>query len=118
MAAYGCQTNRPHSTSAKFFLWTIRKQDQISRFFAMNMWSAVSAVLVMALIGFVTLKVALQIIFVGGLAMGGVVWILIEHRRSWLLGISDPRLKAEAHQVMIDYLTGRIRSGPHGSPRL
>ena len=106
------QTHSPRPISTMFFLWTIRKQDQIARFFTMHMWSAVSAVLVMALIGFVSLEMALQIILIGGVATAGLLWVLIERRRSWLLGISDPKLKAEAHRVMIDYLAQKMQSRP------
>ena len=77
----------------------------------MNMWSAVSAVLAIALVGFVPLEMALQIIFIGGLATRALIWILIERRRSWLLSISDPELKAIAHRAMIDYLVKKMRSG-------
>ena len=103
------QPGSPRPVSAQFFLWTIRKQDHITRGITMNSWSAVSAVLVIALVGVVTLEMALQIIMIGGGATGALIWILIERRRSWLLSISDPELKAEAHQVMIDYLVKKMR---------
>lgn len=116
MVDVGRKKSNLRPTPARFFFWTIQKQDQITRFVTMHMWSAVSAVLVAALIDLVTLKMALQIIFFGGLAVGGVFWTLIEHRRSWLLSISDPELKAEAHRVMVDYLAGKVTIGrdcPH-----
>jgi hypothetical protein len=104
------QTDRPRPLSARFFLWTIRKQDRIARWLTMNMWSAVSALLAMAMVGLLTLEMALQVILAGGIAVGSILWILIERRRSWLLGISDAKLKAEAHQAMIDYLCAKLRS--------
>jgi hypothetical protein len=103
------QPGSPRPISAQFFLWTIRKQDHIARGVTMNIWSAVSAVLAIALVGLVTLEMALQIILAGGAATGALIWILIERRRSWLLSISDPQLKAEAHQAMIDYLVKKTR---------
>ena len=104
------RTRNPRPISARFFLWTIRKQDQITRCLTMNMWSAVSIVLAVAVVGLATLEMALQIIFVAGLAVGSILWILIECRRSWLLSISDPKLKAAAHRAMIDYLRSKLRS--------
>ncbi len=110
MARYDNPAGGPHPISARFFLWTIRKQDHITHWFAMNMWAAVSAVLVSALIGLVSLERALQIILAGGLAAGGIIWILIERRRSWLLGIADPKLKAEAHRAMLVYLCEKLQT--------
>ncbi len=105
------QKGSPYPVSARFFLWTIRKQDQITHCIAMNMWSAVSAVLIMALIGLVSLQTALHILLVGAMTVGGLIWILIERRRSWLLAISDPILKSEAHQAMIRYLVKKLCNG-------
>jgi hypothetical protein len=84
----------------------------------MNMWAAVSAVLVSALIGLVSLERALQIILAGGLAAGGIIWILIERRRTWLLGIADPELKAKAHRAMIVYLCGKLQTSSACRQRL
>ena len=107
-----------HPISARFFLWTIRKQDQITNCIAMNTCSAVSALLVMALIGLLSLQTALHILLVGAMATGSLIWILIERRRSWLLAISDPRLKSEAHQAMIQYLIKKLCNGPECHKRL
>ena len=111
MVTRDSQPGSPRPVSTRFFLWTIRNQDYITRGVTMNMWSAVSAVLVIALVGFVTLEMALQFIFFGGAATGALIWILIERRRSWLLSISDPELKAEAHCTMIDYLAKKTSNG-------
>ena len=118
MAGNDPHTDNPHPFSARFFLWTVRKQDQISRIFTLNIWAAISAVLVCTLIGLVSLEKALQVILWGGIAAGGCTWILIERRRSWLLGITDPKLRADAHQVMIDYLSKRLPYGPDCSQQL
>jgi hypothetical protein len=109
MVSGSSQTNRPRPLSARFFLWTIRKQDRIAYWLALNMWSAVSALLAMALVGLQTLEMALWIILVGAIAVGSILWMLIERRRFWLLAISDAKLKAEAHQAMIDYLRAKLR---------
>ena len=107
------QPQNPHPSSARFFLWTIRKQDQITRCLTLNIWSVVSVVLATALLGLVTLEKALQIILWAGMAVGSTIWILIESRRSWLLSISDPKLKAEAYRTMVDYLRRKVRPEPH-----
>jgi len=102
----------PHPISARFFLWTIREQDYITRCVTTNIWAAVSALMAIAVVGFISLEIALEILLFGGMAVGSLLWILIERRRSWLLGISEPKLKSEAHQVMTDYLAKRLRCGP------
>lgn len=107
------QPQNPHPSSARFFLWTIRKQDQITRCLTLNMWSVVSVLLATSLLGLVTLETALQIILWAGMAVGSTVWIFIERRRSWLLSISDPKLKAEAYRTMIDYLRRKVRPESH-----
>jgi hypothetical protein len=38
----------------------------------------------------------------------GLIWVLIERRRSWLLHIDDPALKDIAHTVMLAYLYDRL----------
>ena len=111
MAGKNLPADNLYPMSTRFFLWTIRRQDQITRWVAMNMWAAISAVLAVSLIGLVAVETALQIIFSGGMASVAFIWILIERRRSWLLSISDPQLKAIAHQAMIDYLAKKLRSG-------
>ena len=118
MAGNDLQPDNPYPISARFFLWTIRQQDSISRCISVNMWSSVSAVLAISLAGLITIEMALQIIFVGGLAAGIFIWILIERRRSWLLGISDPKLKAAVHRMMIEYLIKKLCPGPECRKRL
>ena len=118
MVAHRHKPGLPHPISARFYLWTIRKQDQITRGVVMNIWAAVSAILACAVVGLVSLQMTLQIMIFGGTALGSLMWVLIERRRSWLLGISEPKLRAEAHQVMIDYLNKRLRCRPGGRKKL
>ena len=112
------QKGGPYPVSARFFLWTIRRQDQITHCIVMNMWSAVSTLLVMALIGLVSLQTALHILLGGAMTVGSLIWIFIERRRSWLLAISDLKLKSEAHLAMIQYLTKKLCAGSECRKRL
>ena len=112
MAQQNPSMDRPLPISAQFFLWSIREQDKITRCLTMNIWSAVAAMLAVTLAGILSLAMALKIILFGGMATGCLVWILIERRRSWLLHITDPTLKAVAHEAMIDYLARRLCPGP------
>jgi len=87
-----------------FYLWSIRRQDRISKKIQTYMWSAISIILLMSLLIPLDLEIALQIIFFGGLTVCGLLWVFIERRRSWLLTIQDPTLKDSAHREMIAYL--------------
>ena len=94
-----------------FYLWTIRRQNQISTTIRTQLMSAVSVVLLLSILLSIRLETALHIVFYTGLAVIGLLWALIERRRSWLLGIQDPVLKEAAHQAMIAYLKQRTSFG-------
>ena len=96
----------------KLYLWSIKRQDDISSCVRTQSWLAVSAILLMSLLVPIDLVVALQIILFGGLLVCGLLWVFIERRRSWLLTIRDPVLKETAHRVMIAYLNNKIGRHP------
>jgi hypothetical protein len=100
---------------ADFYLWTIRRQHYISAVIRAQMMTAVSVVLLLSILLPIRLETALHIILYTGLTVIGLLWVLIERRRSWLLGIQDPVLKESAHQAMITYLRQRTSFGrPQG----
>jgi hypothetical protein len=100
---------------ADFYLWTIRRQHYISAVIRAQMMTAVSVVLLLSILLPIRLETALHIILYTGLTVIGLLWVLIERRRSWLLGIQDPVLKETAHQAMITYLRQRTSFGrPQG----
>ena len=100
---------------ADFYLWTIRRQDHISATIRIQLMSAVSVVLLLSILLPIQLETALHIILYTGLAIIGLLWALIERRKSWLLGIQDPVLREAAHQAMIFYLDQkRSRGQPQG----
>jgi hypothetical protein len=90
---------------ANFFLWTIRRQHHISAIIRTQLMSAVSVLLLLSILLPIRLETALHIILYTGLTVIGLLWVLIERRRSWLLGIQEPVLKETAHQAMITYLS-------------
>ena len=100
---------------ADFYLWTIRRQNHISSTIRTQLMSAVSVVLLLSILLPIRLEIALHIILYTGLTVVGLLWALIERRKSWLLGIQDPVLKEVAHQAMIFYLEERTSYGrPQG----
>ena len=95
---------------SEFYLWTIRRQSHISAAIRTQLMSAVSVVLILSILLPIRLETALHVILYTGLTVIGILWALIERRRSWLLGIHDPVLKDAAHQAMIAYLKQRTSS--------
>ena len=96
---------------ADFYLWTIRRQNHISATIRTQLMSAVSVVLLLSILLPIRLEIALHIILYTGLTVVGLLWALIERRKSWLLGIQNPVLKEVAHQAMITYLKQRASLG-------
>ncbi|MGB5420968.1 MAG: hypothetical protein WBN03_02345, partial [Desulfobacterales bacterium] len=94
-----------------FYLWTIRRQNHISDIIRTQLMSVVSVVLLLSILLPIRLETALHVILYTGLTVIGLLWVLIERRRSWLLGIQDPVLKEAAHQAMIAYLKQRTSFG-------
>jgi hypothetical protein len=94
-----------------FYLWTIRRQDHIAATIRTQLMSAVSVVLLLSILLPIRLETALHIILYTGLTIIGLLWALIERRKSWLLGIQDTVLKEAAHQAMIFYLEQRRSCG-------
>ena len=99
---------------ADFYLWTIRRQDHISATIRTQLMTAVSVVLLLSILLPIQLETALHIILYTGLTIIGLLWVLIERRKSWLLGIQDPVLKEAARQAMIFYLEQRMSCRPQG----
>lgn len=94
-----------------FYLWTIRRQNHISDIIRTQLMSVVSVVLLLSILLPIRLETALHVILYTGLTVIGLLWVLIERRRSWLHGIQDPVLKEAAHQAMIAYLKQRTSFG-------
>ena len=97
--------SRKPNWAARFYLWTIRRQDLISAHIKLYSWFAIALLLVMALASIITLEAALGTLLVGTLAWGTLLWALVERRRSWLLSLEDPVLRQQAHRIMLQYLT-------------
>lgn len=89
---------------AAIYIWSIKRQDTIAKGVLQHMLLAVTAILLMSILVPIKLEVVLHVIFFGGLTICAFLWAFIERRRSWLLTIRDPFLKASAHQAMVDYL--------------
>jgi len=72
-----------------------------------SMWSFSAVVLLAAVVGKLELQTALRIIAFGGLSAVALLTGLALTRRSVLLSIDDPDLKAEAHQALLSLIRSR-----------
>ena len=96
---------------AFLWIWSIRYQDQIGYHIRIYMWSAAVMILLLTLSQRISLETSLYVLLIGGLIIGIGLWVVIERRRSWLLGITDPELKEEAYNVMLRYVAQRAYDG-------
>ena len=97
------QRKQPHVDPllTEFFLWTIRRHQAIAAFVTLWMWSSVAGLALLAALGIISADSATKIICIGGFSIVGILWVMIERRKSWLLSIRDPDLKSRAHEAMI-----------------
>ena len=99
--------NTPKETGArmaKFWIWTIRNHDAIAGALRIYMFAAVAMILLLCIGGVIHLKAALVSILFGGLSICALVWIVIENRRTQLYHITDPKLRRQAHEAMMEFI--------------
>jgi predicted lysophospholipase L1 biosynthesis ABC-type transport system permease subunit len=112
MRKKGLKMNRsnPAKTKSRFerlMIWSILYQDQVAHHVRLLIGGGAAIAALMAMARIISLDAALRLIFYGGVIFSCVLWIFIQKRRSWLLGITDPDLKREAYAVMLAYLTAK-----------
>ncbi|MGD9217100.1 MAG: hypothetical protein PVJ84_19980 [Desulfobacteraceae bacterium] len=94
----------PYSISVKLSLWSIRHQTWLAGQIRIYIFSATALIALLALAGVISIETALFSSFSGGLVVAGLIWTLIQQRKSILLNIEEPEVRELAHQTMIDYL--------------
>lgn len=92
---------------ARFCIWTIRNHDAIAANIRIYMFGGVAVILLLCLGGVVHLKTALVSIFLGGVSICALLWVLIENRRTQMIRIEDPELRKEAHETMLVFIEAR-----------
>ncbi len=92
---------------ARFCIWTIRNHDAIAANIRIYMFAGVAAILFLCIGGVIHLKTALVSIFLGGVSICALLWVLIENRRTQLIRIEDPDLRKEAHATMLMFIEAR-----------
>jgi hypothetical protein len=94
----------PYSIGVKLSLWSIRHQSWLAGQIRIYVFFATALIAFFALAGVISIETALFSSFSGGLVVAGLIWTLIQQRKSILLNIQEPEVRELAHQTMIDYL--------------
>jgi hypothetical protein len=100
-------TSQIKNRTARWSIWTIRHHDLIVSQLSLYTFGATALVLLVVLSGKISLESALAGLMLGALAIGLLLWILIEQRKSILLNIDDPQLRRRAHQAMLEFMAHR-----------
>jgi len=96
----GATYGRRKHLLARLSIWSLKRHDHLIAVLRMSMWSFSAVVLLAAVVGRLDLQTALLIIAFGGLSAVVLLTGLVLTRRSVLLSIDDPDLRAEAHQAL------------------
>ena len=94
----------PMDRLARAMIWSILYQDQISHCVRTSILMGAMVVSLMWLVGLITFSAAFWSLLYGGLALSGVLWFLIDKRRTWLLNLKDPQLRDLAYRSMLAYV--------------
>ena len=90
--------------TARFCIWTVLNQDLIAAHFRVYMVFGTLTVLLLHLAGKIGTEVALGGLFISGISIMILVYVLIQARKRCLLAIQDPELREIAHEAMMIYL--------------
>ncbi len=91
--------------TAKFCIWTILYQDLIIFHFKVYVVFGTLIVLFLHLAGKIGYHAAMSGLFIGGIALIGLMWSLIAARKKSLLAIEDPEMREVAHQAMLIFIS-------------
>lgn len=104
-------SNRKPEQFTYVLIWTILNQDLIAHHIRIYTYSAVAIIMLLTISQIISLDMALFCLFGCGLVFGLGLWVAIERRRSWLLGVTDPILKKEIYSAMLAYLACKSHDG-------
>jgi hypothetical protein len=87
--------------ATRFWIWTLENHDFIAGHVRVYVWAAVCVLILLCLGGVITAHEVAMSAFAGGALCLGLLYVLIERRRTALRGIADQELKARAHAAML-----------------
>lgn len=99
------KTKKTGRGTARFCIQTIRYQDVIAYHFRVYVFYAAGIMTMLFLAGKIEAWTALSAMAVGSLSICILMGLLIHARKKALLGIEDPDLRQEAHEIMLAWLS-------------
>jgi hypothetical protein len=99
--------DRSENLMTRFWIWTIKYHNVLVINIGIYTFTAIAAILFLALGGVIHLETALNSILLGGLGNFSILWILLEIRRNHLLKITDPELRKKAYEEMLVFIYQR-----------
>ena len=92
---------------ARLSIWSIRHHDALVAHLRYYVWFAAATVLLLSLASRISLTTALYAILFSSLGLVILIWLLLERRRTILLGIQDEELRREAEDAMRVFIYSR-----------
>ncbi len=92
------------SLGVKLSVWSIQHQTWLAGQVRIYVFFATALIAFFTLAGVISIQTALFSSFSGGLIVAGLIWTLIQQRKSILLNIQEPDVRELAHRAMLNYL--------------
>ena len=108
-----------HPIIAKWCIWSIENQTWLAGRLRIYIWGATAVVAFFTYVGIIDLETGLWSVFLSGVAICMVIWLLIRQRKIWLLHIEEPEQRQQALTAMVNYLHSinhNIPTHPYGHP--
>jgi hypothetical protein len=92
------------SIAVKLCIWSIRHQAWLAGQVRIYIYGATALVALLALADVISIETAMFSAFCGGAVLLGLIWTLVQQRRSMLLNIQEPEVREEVYKAMLTYL--------------
>ena len=97
----------PWQWPARLSIWSIRHHDLLVAHLRIYVWSAAATILLLSLGNVISVSTALYAILFSVLGLIVLIWLLLERRRTVLLGIENTALREEAEAAMLAFIDAR-----------
>lgn len=108
-------TKDTYSLAIKLCIWSIRNQTWLAGQLRIYICAATAVIALLALADVISIQTAILSVFCGGAIVVATIWTLIQHRKTILLNIRDPEIRAMVHNTMVEYLHRTNHSMPTNS---
>ena len=85
-------------------IWSVRNQSWLAGQVRIYIFMVTAVIAFLALAGVISLQTAMLSSFCIGLIAVGLIWTLVQQRKSWLLNLREPELREQALTAMRTYI--------------